>query len=81
MLINKNVFFFLILFSVFNYGQSRKSEIGIITDNDLYTSSKNDMYYTNGLAITLPFGLHTAPKTASEFFKANTSQVVWPCKK
>ena len=25
------------------------NEIGLITDNDLYTSSKNDKYYTNGL--------------------------------
>tara|TARA_R110002126_G_scaffold180722_4_gene329521 strand:+ start:1349 stop:2287 length:939 start_codon:yes stop_codon:yes gene_type:complete len=52
MLINKNVFlFFLFLFSVFNYGQNKKTEIGIITDNDLYTSSRNDRYYTNGLEI------------------------------
>ena len=45
----KNVFIFLLLFTVFNYGQTRKTEVGIITDNDLYSSSRNDKYYTNGL--------------------------------
>jgi hypothetical protein len=47
-----------IILSVYdNYfvlGQSRTREIGLITDNDLYTSSKNDKYYTNGLEIFLP---------------------------
>jgi hypothetical protein len=32
-------------------GQGRTREIGLITENDLYTSSKNDKYYTNGLEI------------------------------
>jgi hypothetical protein len=30
-------------------------EIGLITENDLYTSSKNDKYYTNGLEIFIGF--------------------------
>ncbi|MDR7209705.1 lipid A deacylase LpxR family protein [Flavobacterium piscis] len=40
---------FLILASTLVFGQGKTTEIGFISDNDLYTSSKNDMYYTNGL--------------------------------
>lgn len=47
---NKKAFFaFLILISTSVFGQEKTVEIGFISDNDLYTSSKNDMYYTNGL--------------------------------
>lgn len=37
------------------WGQDRQSEIGLLTDNDLYTSSRNDMYYTNGLELFYRF--------------------------
>lgn len=37
------------------FGQGKTNEIGLITDNDLYTSSKNDMYYTNGLELFYRF--------------------------
>lgn len=49
----KTVFFIylILLFSVRLSSQNAGAEIGIITDNDLYTSSKNDQYYTNGLEI------------------------------
>lgn len=49
----KTVFFIylLLLFSVRLSSQNAGAEIGIITDNDLYTSSKNDQYYTNGLEL------------------------------
>lgn len=43
-----SVFF---LFSDAVSGQYTAVEIGIVTDNDLYTSTKNDQYYTNGLEI------------------------------
>lgn len=53
---NKKAFLvLLILTSVFTFGQGKTAEIGFITDNDLYTSSKNDMYYTNGLEIFYRF--------------------------
>lgn len=45
----------LFLIAVFAFGQGRGTEIGLITDNDLYTSSKNDMYYTNGLELFYRF--------------------------
>jgi hypothetical protein len=35
--------------------QNRESEIGLKTDNDLYTSSRYDMYYTNGLELFFRF--------------------------
>lgn len=40
-----------LLFSDAVSGQNTAVEIGIVTDNDLYTSTKNDQYYTNGLEI------------------------------
>lgn len=48
-MILKTNFFFLLLFSSLALAQTSSREIGLITDNDLYTSSKNDKYYTNGL--------------------------------
>lgn len=35
--------------------QEKAFEIGIVTDNDLYTSSKNDQYFTNGLEFFFRF--------------------------
>lgn len=43
--------YLLLLFSVTLSSQNTSVEIGIVTDNDLYTSTKNDQYYTNGLEI------------------------------
>lgn len=49
---SKTAFFALLLLtSAIAFGQSKTKEIGFISDNDLYTSSKNDMYYTNGLEL------------------------------
>ncbi|CAA9199057.1 hypothetical protein FLA105534_02390 [Flavobacterium bizetiae] len=53
---NKKIFIALfILASTLTFGQAKTAEIGFITDNDLYTSSKNDMYYTNGLELFYRF--------------------------
>jgi lipid A 3-O-deacylase len=51
----KILFVFLIIASTTAFGQGKKTEIGFISDNDLYTSSKNDMYYTNGLEFFVRF--------------------------
>lgn len=51
----KKVFILLILTTVLSFAQEKTAEIGFITDNDLYTSSKNDMYYTNGLELFYRF--------------------------
>lgn len=45
------VFIFLVLTTALSFGQGKTKEFGFISDNDLYTSSKNDMYYTNGLEL------------------------------
>ncbi|MWB93512.1 DUF2219 family protein [Flavobacterium sp. GA093] len=53
---NKKAFLALLFFATaLSFGQERTSEIGFISDNDLYTSSKNDMYYTNGLELFYRF--------------------------
>lgn len=51
----KVCFLLFMLASVFGFSQGKTTEIGFITDNDLYTSFKNDMYYTNGLEIFYRF--------------------------
>jgi lipid A 3-O-deacylase len=56
MMLNKKAFLILFLFATaLTFAQERTSEIGFISDNDLYTSTKNDMYYTNGLEIFYRF--------------------------
>ncbi|MDA6072661.1 lipid A deacylase LpxR family protein [Flavobacterium sp. AC] len=53
---NKKSFIALLaLTSALSFGQAKTAEIGLITDNDLYTSSKNDMYYTNGIELFYRF--------------------------
>jgi hypothetical protein len=39
------------MFSATLSSQNSSVEIGVVTENDLYTSSKNDQYYTNGLEV------------------------------
>jgi hypothetical protein len=52
----KNSLFLIFVFaSQLLFAQAKTAEIGIISDNDLYTSSKNDMYYTNGLMLFYRF--------------------------
>ncbi len=46
---------FLLFYSSLTFAQIRTNEIGILSDNDLYTSSRNDKYYTNGLAFYYRF--------------------------
>ncbi|MBK0369838.1 lipid A deacylase LpxR family protein [Flavobacterium agrisoli] len=64
--------FFLLLISGLCYSQIRTSEIGLITDNDLYTSSKNDMYYTNGLTLFYRYvgknSVENEFKTTNQFY-------------
>lgn len=55
MLFRKVLFVFAVMSSVFTFGQANTIELGVITDNDSYTSSKNDKYYTNGLEIFYRF--------------------------
>lgn len=43
------------MITTFVLGQSSIREVGLVTENDLYTSSKNDKYYTNGLELFYRF--------------------------
>jgi hypothetical protein len=52
--VKKDLYSTLLDGSYFCLGQGRTREIGLITEN-LYTSSKNDKYYTNGLEIFYRF--------------------------
>lgn len=52
---SKKHFFLLFMLSAFSFAQGKKAELGFISDNDLYTSSKYDMYYTNGLELFYRF--------------------------
>lgn len=55
-MILKRVLSIILIFIVtFVFAQSKTQEIGFVTDNDLYTSSKNDKYYTNGLELFYRF--------------------------
>jgi len=42
---------FFLLFATAIFGQNKSGEIGILIDNDLFTSTVNDQYYTNGIEI------------------------------
>jgi hypothetical protein len=55
--------------ATFVLGQGRTREIGLITENDLYTSSKNDKYYTNRWKFFIGFSeeWHRESKKIVEF--------------
>lgn len=55
MLCKKALLVIAIMISILAFGQQKNTEIGITTDNDLYTSSRNDKYYTNGLEVFYRF--------------------------
>lgn len=42
---------FFLLFATAIFGQNKSGEIGILIDNDLFTSTVNDQYYTNGIEL------------------------------
>ena len=50
-MIKKSVIFLLVLINFTGLAQNHAAEAGMILDNDLYTSTVNDKYYTNGFEI------------------------------
>lgn len=52
---NKKNFFLILLISTAVFSQNKTAEIGLILENDLYTSTVNDKYYTNGFEIFYRF--------------------------
>ncbi|OYQ38344.1 hypothetical protein CHU92_05565 [Flavobacterium cyanobacteriorum] len=56
----------------------RPSEIGVITDNDLYTSWENDQYYTAGLEVFYRYlGTHSNPKLAKRITEFRIGQYIY----
>lgn len=55
MRLKTSCFVFFLCFNFQMWCQNKESEIGLKTDNDLYTSSRYDMYYTNGLELFFRF--------------------------
>ncbi|MDD3003717.1 lipid A deacylase LpxR family protein [Flavobacterium sp.] len=45
---NVGLIYFLFLFNITSVAQNHAAEVGLILENDLYTSTVNDKYYTNG---------------------------------
>jgi lipid A 3-O-deacylase len=57
------IFFFLIFSHTESYSQKASSkEIGLLSDNDLYTSTYRDRYYTNGTAFYYRFVVENSEK-------------------
>jgi len=50
-MIKSSCFFLIVLFSFSVVAQKQVAEAGLILDNDLYTSTVNDKYYTNGFEL------------------------------
>lgn len=46
---------FFLLFTTISFSQKHSGEVGILVDNDLFTSTVNDQYYTNGIEIFYRF--------------------------
>lgn len=51
----KQPFLLLLLATTFVFSQKKPAEIGLVLENDLYTSSVNDQYYTNGFELFYRF--------------------------
>ena len=50
-MIKKGGFILFLLFAIPSLAQKQAAEFGILLENDLYTSTVNDKYYTNGFEI------------------------------
>ncbi|MGV3461427.1 MAG: lipid A deacylase LpxR family protein [Flavobacterium sp.] len=69
--------FSLVFFNVAAYAQ-KPSEIGLITDNDLYTSIENDQYYTNGIELYYRWlGNHKSTRVAKRITEFRIGQYIY----
>lgn len=50
-MVKKGVLVFFLIMSLTAFAQKHAAEVGLILDNDLYTSTVNDKYYTNGFEL------------------------------
>lgn len=66
-----------LLFFVHSYGQ-KPAEIGLITDNDLYTSPINDQYYTAGMEFFYRYlSDHQSEKVAKKIYDFRVGQYIY----
>lgn len=67
----------VLLFFVHSYGQ-KPAEIGLITDNDLYTSPINDQYYTAGMEFFYRYlSDHQSERVAKKIFDFRVGQYIY----
>ena len=67
----------VLLFFVHSYGQ-KPAEIGLITDNDLYTSPINDQYYTAGMEFFYRYlSDHQSERVAKKIYDFRVGQYIY----
>lgn len=72
------LYIIIVLFFTGLTAAQRPSEIGVITDNDLYTSWENDQYYTAGLEVFYRYlGTHSNPKLAKRITEFRIGQYIY----
>lgn len=69
---------FLLIFSGISAMAQTPAEMGLISDNDLYTSTVNDQYYTNGLELYYRYlNNHKSEKTAKRITEFRIGQYIY----
>lgn len=70
-MMRNNLVLLLLLSATAAIAQTRPAEVGIVLDNDLYVSTVNDQYYTNGVELfyrqIIPYKKETVSKRILEF--------------
>lgn len=74
----RRLYLFFLAFVTISAVAQKPSEIGVITDNDLYTSLENDQYYTNGLELYYRYlGTHKNDKLAKRITEFRIGQYIY----
>ena len=74
----KKYFLLLILVSTVVFSQKKSAEIGLVLENDLYTSTVNDRYYTNGFELFYRFlNKNKHPETNKKITEFKLGQYIY----
>jgi hypothetical protein len=74
----KRCFLFLFFSSTAVFSQKKPVEIGLVLENDLYTSTVNDRYYTNGFELFYRFlNKNTNPKINKRITEFKIGQYIY----
>ncbi|WP_299014062.1 lipid A deacylase LpxR family protein [uncultured Polaribacter sp.] len=68
-MIKKLLVFFLLVSSIISAQQKYAKQISVISENDLYTSTYNDRYYTNGFFVSYTYLAKSNPNLEKKIFK------------